>query len=64
LQTYSDLMSGFAIFFGLFVFALLVEWVRIELLETKREQSRRQGKVASRASEAASPRSFRITPQS
>jgi hypothetical protein len=46
LQTYAGLMSGFSIFFGFFVFALLVEWARVEVWQANREQSRRQDKVA------------------
>jgi hypothetical protein len=44
-------MSGFSTFFGLFVFALLVEWARIEVWQANREQSGRQDKVALRASD-------------
>jgi hypothetical protein len=39
-------MSGFSIFFGIFVFALLVEWARVEVWQVHRQQSRRQDKVA------------------
>jgi len=39
-------MSGFSIFFGVFVAALLAEWGRIEILRANRERSRRRGKPA------------------
>jgi len=39
-------MSGFSIFFGIFVFALLVEWARIEVWQVQRRQSERQYKDA------------------
>jgi hypothetical protein len=39
-------MSGFSIFFGIFVFALLVEWARVEVWQVHRRQSERQDKVA------------------
>jgi hypothetical protein len=44
-------MSGFSTFFGLFVFALLIEWARIEVWQANREESGRQDKVALRASD-------------
>jgi len=52
LRIYPDLMSGFSIFFGILVFALLVEWARIEVWQVHRKQSRRQDKVALCASDA------------
>jgi len=51
LPTYPCLVSGFSIFFGIFVFALLVEWARIEVWQVHRQQSRRQDKVVLCASD-------------
>jgi len=36
-------MTGFSIFFGVFVAALLVEWARIEIAEANRRRSARRG---------------------
>jgi len=44
-------MSGFSIFFGIFVFALLVEWARVEVWQVHRRQSRQQDKAALGASD-------------
>jgi hypothetical protein len=48
-QTYAGLVSGFFIFFSLLVFALLVEWARVEIWQVNRKPSRRQDEVVSRA---------------